>query len=60
MKDKYENINDIIENLVKENVLYAYPVLVEQRKGMVSQFEDTFIIYEDKCEELAHTLELFR
>ncbi len=60
LRDKYENVQQLIEELVRENILYAYPVLIEERRGMVSQFEDTFIIYEDKCEELAHTLELFR
>ncbi len=50
----------VLDELARENVLYAYPVLVEEGKGMVSQFEDTFIVKNDGCEELAHTLDLFR
>ncbi|NPB00868.1 MAG: type II methionyl aminopeptidase [Crenarchaeota archaeon] len=60
LKDKYSNIMDIIEKLVEEKILYAYPMLVEEKHGYVSQFEDTFIILSDGCEELAHTLDLFR
>ncbi len=50
----------VLEELSRENILYAYPVLVEEGGGMVSQFEDTFIVKSDRCEELAHTLELFK
>ncbi|NPA22704.1 MAG: type II methionyl aminopeptidase [Crenarchaeota archaeon] len=60
LKDKYHNINELINKLVEENILYAYPMLVEEKHGYVSQFEDTFIVLSNGCEELAHTIELFR
>lgn len=60
LKDKYTNILELINKLVDENILYAYPMLVEEKHGYVSQFEDTFIVKSDGCEELAHTLDLFK
>ncbi len=56
---KEELIKNIMK-LVEENVLYAYPVLVEESNGIVAQFEDTFIIKENGCEELAHTIDIVR
>ncbi len=60
LKDKYSNILEIVDTLVRDNILYAYPMLVEERHGYVSQFEDTFIVGSESSEELAHTLDLFR
>jgi len=40
-KEKAENI---INYLKREKILYEYPILVEQSKGIVSQFEHTFLI----------------
>lgn len=49
-----ENINE----LLKRRILEAYPVLVERRNGLVSQFEDTFIITREGSIPLARTLEI--
>jgi len=56
-KDKI-NVDKAIEILRRENVLYEYPVLVERKRGMVAQFEDTFLITSGGAEPLAETLEL--
>lgn len=41
-----------------EGVLYGYEVLVEEGGGLVSQFEDTFVVEEGGVRPLAKTLEL--
>ncbi|MEZ0248435.1 MAG: type II methionyl aminopeptidase [Thermoproteus sp.] len=43
---------------LSEGVLYGYEVLVEEGRGFVAQFEDTFLIEEDGARPLAGTLEL--
>jgi len=35
-----------MEYLKKNGNIYEYPILVEQSKGIVTQFETTFYIYD--------------
>jgi len=58
-KDRIQEIEIIINELVKEGMLFPYPVLVEEGKGMVAQSEDTFIVKGNRTEELVHTVELY-
>ncbi len=39
-----------LDSLVRAGVIHAYPVLVEEAGGMVSQAEHTLIVTEDGCE----------
>ncbi|CAJ37809.1 type II methionyl aminopeptidase [Methanocella arvoryzae] len=39
-----------LNNLMRMGIIHAYPVLVEERGGMVSQAEHTLIVTEDGCE----------
>jgi len=39
-----EKINQLIQEMVRKNLLRAYPVLVEEKKAIVSQFEHTVIV----------------
>jgi Methionine aminopeptidase len=39
-----------IDAMVRAGILHAYPVLIEQAGGMVSQAEHTLIVTEDGCE----------
>jgi len=59
-RDKVQDVNKMLETLRRENALYEYPVLVERKKGMVAQFEDTFVVTSTGAIELARTLELVR
>lgn len=46
---RWVNVSDVIlARLVKQGVLRAYPVLAEVSKGLVSQFEHTVIVEEDR------------
>jgi len=46
---RWVNVSDVIlARLVKQGVLRAYPVLTEVGKGLVSQFEHTVIVEEDR------------
>ncbi len=47
-----------LERLVKMGRVYHYPTLVEAKRGMVSQFEDTVVVVDDGCRPLAGTLSL--
>jgi len=38
------NIDNIINYLIKENIIKEYDILCEQSRGIVSQFETTFLI----------------
>ena len=40
-----ENIISVLEKLSKRGILHKYPILVEVKKGIVAQFEDTIIIH---------------
>lgn len=51
---------DQLEQLVKLKRVYHYSRLVEQAKGMVSQFEDTVIVEKDRTKPLANTIEVAR
>lgn len=39
-----------LNSLARLGIIHAYPVLVEERSGMVSQAEHTMIVTEDGCE----------
>jgi len=39
-----------LNSLARAGIIHAYPVLVEERGGMVSQAEHTMIVTEDGCE----------
>lgn len=41
-----DELRNILKNLVKKGGLRSYPILVEIKKGMVSQFEHTVIVKE--------------
>ena len=45
-------VNFGLRELVKENIIHAYPPLVENSKGLVSQAENTMFITEKGCEVL--------
>ena len=49
--DKYplSELRKLVKLLVDARALYCYPVLVEGRGGMVSQFECTVILVEGEC-----------
>ncbi len=47
-----------LEALVGSGRVYHYPRLVEARRGLVAQFEDTVLVEEDACKPLVGTLEL--
>ncbi|MEB3806114.1 MAG: type II methionyl aminopeptidase [Desulfurococcales archaeon] len=47
-KFKPEEIEPAIKSLVAKGILYDYPILVEASRGMVSQFEHTFLILKDR------------
>ena len=38
--------------LVKQGILYEYPMLIEKSKAPVSQFENTFVIAEVKVRNI--------
>ena len=38
----------VISSLVKQGILHEYPLLIEMSKAPVSQFENTFLSYDDK------------
>ena len=42
----------VFQNLVKEKVLYRYPVLKDADNGIVSQMEDTILVKKNGCEVL--------
>lgn len=43
-----ETITQAIRALTAKGIIYPYPILVEASKGLVSQFEHTFLILEDR------------
>ena len=43
-----ETVAEAVKGLQAKGVLHGYPVLVEAGRGMVSQFEHTFLILEDR------------
>lgn len=43
-----ETITQAIRTLTAKGIIYPYPILVEASKGLVSQFEHTFLILEDR------------
>lgn len=44
----FKKIKFSIGNLVKQGILYQYPLLIEKSKVPVSQFEHTFILHDGK------------
>jgi len=42
----------VFQNLVKEKILYEYPVLKDADNGIVSQMEDTILVKKNGCEIL--------
>ncbi len=47
-----EEVEQTLRNLNKRGFLHAYPVLLEVRKGMVSQFEHTVYVDDNKTDVL--------
>lgn len=39
-----EGVRNILKSLIKKEILYVYPILVERANGLVSQFEHTVLI----------------
>ncbi len=49
LKDVFPDINILrraLKELAHKNIIFEYPVLIEKRGGIVSQFEHTFIVLE--------------
>lgn len=49
-KEGFDKINFVLENLVKQNILRRYPILIEKSKSIVSQVEHTALILEEGVE----------
>jgi methionyl aminopeptidase len=45
-----EKLTFLLNSMVKRNLLYSYPQLIEARKGIVAQAEHTVIVSKDGCE----------
>lgn len=45
-----KRVDTTLTNLIRMGIVHTYPVLVEERGGMVSQAEHTLIVTEDGCE----------
>ncbi|MEM0373100.1 MAG: type II methionyl aminopeptidase [Sulfolobales archaeon] len=41
-------LREVLRNLVKKNVLRQYPILIESKKGIVTQFEHTVYVDSDR------------
>lgn len=46
---KPNEIREILRNLVRKNILRQYPILIESKKGIVTQFEHTVYVDSDKA-----------
>ena len=57
---KKEEIKDVLQRLKRMRILHVYPILVERSGGMVSQFEDTFIIQERSAIPLVNVVDLIK
>ncbi|MEL9998585.1 MAG: type II methionyl aminopeptidase [Thermoplasmata archaeon] len=44
----FNNPEKIMDLILKSNSVYKYPILKERRKGLISQFEHTFVLTEDR------------
>jgi len=49
-KEGFSKLKLILSMLVKQGILHEYPLLIEKSKAPVSQFENTFVISEDKVQ----------
>lgn len=61
LQNIYDDINKLyfdIDRLIESKILYKYPVLVEARKGLVAQAEDTLVILEKDVVNLTNVLSL--
>ena len=47
-KENFGRLKFILNILVKQGILYEYPILVEKSKAPVSQFENTFVVANDE------------
>jgi len=47
-KENFGKLKFILNTLVKQGILYEYPILVEKSKAPVSQFENTFVVANDE------------
>lgn len=45
-----KRVDSTLASLMRSGIVHAYPVLVEERGGLVSQAEHTLIVTEDGCE----------
>ena len=43
-----ERVEELVRGLAAKGALIAYPILVERGRGLVSQFEHTFLILQDR------------
>ena len=48
MKKGFDKLKFILKILVKQGILYEYPMLIEKSRKPVSQFENTFILANNK------------
>ncbi len=46
----------ILDRLARKNVIYCYPVLIEAKRGFVSQCETTVIVKKNGCEVLSEII----
>ncbi|MFA5485297.1 MAG: type II methionyl aminopeptidase [Candidatus Pacearchaeota archaeon] len=47
-KEGFEKINFCLRILEKQGIIYQYPVLVERTKSVVSQVENSFVVFDKK------------
>jgi len=47
-KAGFTKLNFIFASLVRQKIIYHYPLLIEKSKAPVSQFENTFVLTENK------------
>ncbi|RLG63469.1 type II methionyl aminopeptidase, partial [archaeon] len=46
----------ILDKLARKKLVYCYPVLIEARRGFVSQCETTVVVKKNGCEVLSEIL----
>ncbi|RLE83454.1 MAG: type II methionyl aminopeptidase, partial [Thermoprotei archaeon] len=56
--DAFEDPLDIIKRLVQKSRIYSYPALLERSGGIVTQYEDTFIVHDKEAEALVRVINL--
>jgi len=58
LKGTFKDPLSVLKKLIAVSRIHNYLMLIERKKGNVSQYEDTFIVHNDGAEPLARVLEL--